>query len=93
MTWHGIATPHGGGWGASAAEQINESTPNVQSLLMVSSRSHCLKFGAHLNGPKPMPGPGTRNNDASAAVGARFETSGSAGMRPALQQGNDSERA
>eukprot|EP00959_Pyramimonas_sp_CCMP1952_P460428 9479832-Pyramimonas_sp.AAC.1 len=56
--------------GASAAQTINESTPNVKSLPM-------------LEGPKAMPWHGIGNNHASAAAGARFETNGSAEMRPA----------
>merc|ERR1712203_725465 len=39
-----------------------------------------------------MPWHGT-GNDASAAAGARFGTSGSAEMRPALQREHDSEGA
>eukprot|EP00959_Pyramimonas_sp_CCMP1952_P114773 2399471-Pyramimonas_sp.AAC.1 len=60
---------------------------------MAFSGGHFLDLEAYLEGPKPMTWHGTGNDDASAAVGARFGTSGSAEMRPALQREHDPERA
>eukprot|EP00959_Pyramimonas_sp_CCMP1952_P176379 3685650-Pyramimonas_sp.AAC.1 len=49
------------------------------------------RFETYLEGQKAKPWLGTGNNDASAAGGARFGTSGSAETRPALQREHDAE--
>eukprot|EP00959_Pyramimonas_sp_CCMP1952_P034220 717143-Pyramimonas_sp.AAC.1 len=60
---------------------------------MVVPWGHFFDFGADLEGPKTMPWHCAGNDDASAAAGARFGTSGNAEMRPALQREPDSEDA
>eukprot|EP00959_Pyramimonas_sp_CCMP1952_P443950 9294426-Pyramimonas_sp.AAC.1 len=60
---------------------------------MVFSGGQFLDSGAGLEGPKTMTWHDAGNNDASAAAGARFGTSGNAEMRPTLQREHDSERA
>eukprot|EP00959_Pyramimonas_sp_CCMP1952_P228187 4771429-Pyramimonas_sp.AAC.1 len=56
-------------------------------------RGAFFDLGAYLEGPKTTPWHGTVNKKANAAAGARFATTGSAEMRPALQREHDSERA